>query len=233
MNKATRNSHGPQKTPDEYIEDIEAAEEAGNIDAILNHISLFTKTQCIGGDGEGDGELFCNRNAGNGDWTEAMEASLDAFYRLIKAGRGNNNSSIASILATSYLNKMFYSLNCWKEEEVIVEVALGCIVAITSKAAKPTEDDTVDEEGNVIGDTKLVLAVMKKYKDESTIQEQACLAIEGLALFRDNWKDAFRQLQGIKEELKAAREERITNERNKAYPLRAGKAFGVDLGDSV
>ena len=82
-------------------------------------------------------------------------------------------------------------------------------------------------------EVQLVLDVMKEFTDESTIQEQACLAIEGLALWpHSSLKDELCQLNEdgiIQQELKACLEERITNERNKAYPVRAAKALGIDL----
>ena len=84
----------------------------------------------------------------------------------------------------------------------------------------------------------IVVKIMQQlYKDESTIQEQACLAIEGLVLspyysMNVDFKD---QLQYhideniLQTELKLARDERITNERNKSYPGRVAKALKITL----
>jgi len=213
------------KTPDEVVEEIEATEEAGNIKKILELIDL-TSSEDHGGDD---------------DWAEAAEASLDAFYRLIKAavGGGNNSGTSAAAAAGNtpviiYLSKVFASLKAWKKEEAIVEVALGCIVAIASKATTNTAEEEEKNSTNMINvEVELVLDVMKEFTDESTIQEQACLAIEGLALWPHNsWKDEICQLNEdgvVQQELKACLEERITNERNKAYPVRAAKALGIDL----
>lgn len=209
------------KTPDEVVEEIEATEEAGNIKKILELIDL-TSSEDHGGDD---------------DWAEAAEASLDAFYRLIKAGGGGGNNSGTSAANTPviiYLSKVFVSLKAWKKEEAIVEVALGCIVAIASKATTNTAEEDKKNPTNMINvEVQLVLDVMKEFTDESTIQEQACLAIEGLALWpHSSLKDELCQLNEdgiIQQELKACLEERITNERNKAYPVRAAKALGIDL----
>jgi len=213
----------PTKTPDEIIEDIEAAEESKDLSRILSFITLTSS----------------NEHGGAEDWAEAAEASLDALYRLLKGGAsstssGDNDTNDGFLL--HYLQIVFTSLNAWKEEEAIVEVGMGCLVAIASKANKKAKaSGAAEDERNGGEDSSssipvgVVLDLMKEFGDESTIQEQACLAIEGLALWKTGWRDELAGGEGIREELASARNERITNERNKAYPLRAAKALGIDL----
>lgn len=195
----------PTKTPDEIVEDIEAAEEAKDVDRVVAFVGLASS----------------NEHGGEEDWAEVAEASLDALYRLVKGGSSKSEESLF------YLQAVFDALNAWEEEDAIVEVGLGCLVAIASKASKETEGD--EEEEDVGIPVEFVLDLMKDFGDESTIQEQACLAMEGLALMKPSWKDELASAEGIREELKAAKEERITNERNKAYPVRAATALGIEL----
>ena len=209
----------PTKNPDEIIEDIEAAEENGDIDQILAYLE-FGSSKDHRGNGDEDEDYA---------WTEVTEESLDSFYRLVKAG----TDPVGPSTALAYLTKIFSSLEAWKEEEAIVEVALGCIVSIASKADKTEaaagEATATATVAKINLQLQLVLDTMKEFRDEATIQEQACLAIEGLALWNEDWKATFCESQGIGKELKAAREERITNERNKAYPVRAAKALGIEF----
>lgn len=181
---------------DDIDERIEASEEAGDVPALLSVIGT------------------CSKNGGDEDWSEAAESSLDAYYRLVKGGAA----------ADGAMGAIFASLKAWGEEEAIVEVALGCVVASLSKskAALAAGDDT-----NL--DVSLILAAMRSFEDEATIQEQACLAIEALAASSDALKEKIKALDGIREELVAAKESRITNERNKAYPGRAAVALGIEL----
>ena len=168
---------------------IEAAEEAGNITDLLQIIEECT-------------------NASDEDHETDAEASLDSLYRLVKGG---------TAFPEETLGQIFASLKVWKEEEAIVEVALGCIVAIASKKTELSAEEC-------IVDVSLILDVMQSYEDESTIQEQACLAIEGLAKASIVLKKNLRGIEGINEELIAAKE-RITNERNKKYPGLAAAAL--------
>ena len=191
----------PTKTPDEIVEDIEAAEEAKDIAQVVAYIELVAS----------------NENAGEEDWAEAAEAALDAFYRLVKGGPTLDKALV-------YLKAVFDCLNAWEEEEAIVEVGLGCMVAICSKADQSSQD-----EDDIPIPVEFVLDLMKDFGDESTIQEQACLAIEGLALWSQSWKDELASAEGIREELTAAKNDRITNERNKKYPIQAAKALGIEL----
>ena len=69
---------------------------------------------------------------------------------------------------------------------------------------------------------------MQSYEGESTIQEQACLAIEGLANSSSVLKNNLRDIEVIRDELIAAKG-RITNERNKKYPGLAMAALGIEL----
>jgi hypothetical protein len=167
----------PTKTPDEIVEDIEAAEEAKDVDRVVAFLGLASS----------------NEHSGEEDWAEAAEAALDALYRLVKGGAVSGSDDESLLF---HLQAVFDALNAWEEVEAIVEVGLGCLVAIASKA------DTKDEDDVAIP-VEFVLDLMKDFSGEQTIQEQSCLAIEGLA--------------------------RITNERNKAYPVRAAKALGIDF----
>mmetsp|Transcript_22110 Transcript_22110/g.49421 ORF Transcript_22110/g.49421 Transcript_22110/m.49421 type:complete len:205 (+) Transcript_22110:331-945(+) len=193
----------PTKSPDDIVEDIESAEEEKKTETVVGFVTFLSSEE----------------KAGDEDWAEAAEAALDAFYRLTKGGASTDwMLAVAAVVAC---------LEAWKEEEAIVEVALGCIVAIASKARASDGDGGGDETATTIS-AKAVLETMKAFPDESTIQEQACLAIEGLALWKKTWKDELNDSEGIAEELKAALEERITNERNKSYPVKAAKALGID-----
>ena len=153
----------------------------------------------------------CAEHGGDEEWTEVAESSLDALYRLAKGGT----------TITSALGVIFSSLKAWKAEDAIVEVGLGCVVSLAKTAA-------AQEEESSLLDVELIMSILQAFPDESTIQEQACLAIEGLALASDKLKGAILAIDSIKDELAAAKE-RITNERNKAYPGRAAKALGIEL----
>ena len=199
----------PTKNPDEIVEDIEAAEESKDVGRVVAFVGLASS----------------NEHGGEEDWAEVAEAALDALYRLIKGG------AVAGS-CIDHLKAVFDALNAWEEEEAIVEVGLGCIVAIASKADnKESASKNKDDDNKTMAEipVEFVLDLMKDFGGESTIQEQACLAMEGLALWKDSWKDVLAGAEGVKDELLAAREERITNERNKAYPVRAAKALGIDL----
>ena len=107
-------------------------------------------------------------------------------------------------------------LRNFMEEPSVVEVALGVIRKLATECpqnqarfAKPKSSCA-----------SLVVQAMREHCDgEATLQEQACLAAEALAL---NSEANASQLAavGIREMLVAA-EEQITNERNKTYPARA------------
>jgi hypothetical protein len=213
----------PTKTPDEIVEDIEAAEESKDISRVVAFLGLASS----------------NEHGGEEDWAEVAEAALDALYRLVKGGAvavdvaGTVDGDIAVAgSSTDYLRAVFDALNAWEEEEAIVEVGLGCIVAIASKA-DPQESASNDKDGDagIMAEisVEFVLDLMKDFGAEATIQEQACLAMEGLALWKDSWKNVLAGAEGVRDELLAARDERITNERNKSYPVRAAKALGIDL----
>ena len=225
----------PTKTPDEIVEDIEAAEESKDISRVVAFLGLASS----------------NEHGGEEDWAEVAEAALDALYRLVKGGAvavdvdvagtvdgdGDVAGDVAGDIAvagssTDYLRAVFDALNAWEEEEAVVEVGLGCIVAIASKA-DPQESASNDKDGDagIMAEisVEFVLDLMKDFGAEATIQEQACLAMEGLALWKDSWKNVLAGAEGVRDELLAARDERITNERNKSYPVRAAKALGIDL----
>jgi len=187
---------------EEYEEQIEAAEESEDTTKLLDIIA------------------DCSAHGGDEDWAEAAEGSLDALFRLAKSGT-------ASSCADKALPVLFDSLKAWKDAndaEAIVEVALGCIVSL-SKSYETTNDDVAGESTL---DLSLLISILQKFTDESTVQEQACLAIEGLALVSDSCKERFKAMDGMQAELVAAKE-RIINERNKAYPSRAAEALGLIL----
>jgi hypothetical protein len=241
-----------QLVPDDAIESIEKAEEDDDLKTILDIIN-FISSDSMGDPDDDDVD-------GNDDWVEATEASLDAFYRMIKSGitittkttdtdtdtdtDPNTDTADTGAVVPSYytlLNPIFAILNGWRKEEAIVEVALGCIVAITTKMIDQQQETEIEMEESIttvdIIDLIVVKIMQQLYKDESTIQEQACLAIEGLVLspyysMNVDFKD---QLQYhideniIQTELKLARDERITNERNKSYPGRVAHALKITL----
>ena len=101
-----------------------------------------------------------------------------------------------------------------------MEVCLGCIVY----AAKTVDETAIDIDAN------LLITIMQKYEEESTIQEQACLAIESMALSSAILKKKLLApyCNGMKEELIAAKS-RISNERNKKYPGLAAVALGIEV----
>jgi hypothetical protein len=178
---------------EELSDQIEAAEEAEDSTKLLGIIET------------------CTLHGGDEDWTEVAESSLDAYFRLAKSGKANGDDK--------GIPAVFAALAAWNEEAAIVEVALGCIVALAKTYSGNTNNNV---------DLSLLWTMIKSFPDESTIQEQACLAIEGLALASDSCKAALKASDGIELELAAAKE-RITNERNKAYPGRAAEALGISL----
>ena len=110
----------------------------------------------------------------------------------------------------------------WREEEAVVEVALGCVAACG--AAK---EASLDETAKHI-DVDSIADAMNAYEGEAAIQEQACLAITSLAELSDDLKGRLKSSEGIGAELREA-EGRITNERNKKYAGRAMAALGLLL----
>ena len=217
------------KPPDELIQDIEAAEEAKSLKTVVAYIHLLST----------DIVKSPTQNGGVDDWSEAAEAAFDALYRLVKGG-GNtdeNETEPPGNASSSFLilGSVFCGLKPWRDDEAIVEVGLGCIVAIASRAIK--QETTTEAEANNHDDetyesdvdVDFVFELMRDFGGESTVQEQACLAIEGLALWKPSWKRRLRACHGIRGELLKARNERITNQRNKAYPVRAAKALGIEL----
>ena len=141
------------------------------------------------------------------EWESPAEAALDAFYRLVKGGSSPPNNS---------LSILWESLTSWIECEAIVEVCLGCIVAISQSSVEETSIDT-----------NLLVDIMQQYNDEGTIQEQACLAIEGLAKSSTVLREKLK-CEEVRGELVAARD-RISNERNKKYPVSAAGALGLEV----
>ena len=186
---------------EELESQIESAEEAGDVAQLLDIIGN------------------CTSHGGNEDWAEVTEAALDGVFRLSKGGQVDKS------LTESALSATFSALEAWKEEDAIVEVALGCIVALVKHYENNESDSVVAaKDWNV----NLLWSLLQDFEDESTIQEQACLAIEGMALASDKWKDLLKASDSCPGELVAAKE-RINNERNKAYPGRAADALGVSM----
>ena len=177
---------------------IEAAEEAGDLNSLL---SIIETTAKYGGDPDESEEAE--------EWETPTESALDAFYRLTKGGDAAPSTS---------LSILWNVLDSWKSSEAIIEVCLGCIVY----ASKAVDDNSVK---NI--DTKLIITIMQQYKDEGTIQEQACLAIESMALSSQILKEKL-SCDEVKEELIAAKD-RINNERNKKYPGLAAAALNLEL----
>ena len=126
----------------------------------------------------------------------------------------NSKLQLISILLS---HLYVYYVSC----EAIVEVCLGCIVY----AAKSVDETTIDHI-----DINLLVTIMQKYEEESTIQEQACLAIESMASSSTILKKKLLPpyCYTLKGELIAAKD-RITNERNKKYPGLAAVALGIEL----
>ena len=177
---------------------IENAEEAGDLSSLL---SILESLATYGGDPDESEEAE--------EWETPTEAALDAFYRLTKGGDAAPLTSLCTL---------WNVLDSWKNSEAIVEVCLGCIVY----ASKSVDDVSVN---NI--DTKLIITIMQQYKDEGTIQEQACLAIESMASSSTLLKEKL-ACDEIKDELIAAKD-RIHNERNKKYPGLAAAALNLEL----
>lgn len=180
-------------------EAIENAEEAGDLNSILSIIEISAK---YGGDPDESEEAE--------EWETPTENALDAFYRLTKGG---DTTAPPTSLPT-----LWDVLNNWKSSDAIVEVCLGCVVY----ASKSADDVSIN---NI--DTKLIITIMQQYNDEGTIQEQACLAIESMALSSTFIKEKL-ACDEVKEQLIAAKD-RISNERNKKYPGLAAKALNLEL----
>jgi len=240
--------------PEDAMISIEKAEENNNLKTIFDIIQFISAD--MGNPDNGEPKPDANGNC-NDDWMESAEASLDAFYRMIKSGiqikttgtgtedDEDEDNGIHIVPYYTFLNPIFGTLNGWRNEESIVEVALGCIVAITTKMIEHKQEDMSEDDLQEMEEmfTKvsiidlIVVKIMKElYANEPTIQEQACLAIEGLALSPYSINvDLQQQLRDhidkniIQQQLRAARDERITNERNKAYPERVAKALLISL----
>lgn len=152
-----------------------------------------------------------------------FQGALDALYRLVKGGPSGVDARLQRLLPA-----LVRALAAWQQEDAVVEVAMGCIATVTGQAAAGKEAWASDPE-QAIAYVASVVDAVRALPGEATVQEQACLAIEGLALLHDEFKAALNAVDGMKEELIAMRADRITNERNKAYPLRAAKALGINI----
>lgn len=190
----------------EKIEDlIEAAEEASDVPKLLAIISMCALRR------------YQKSPDGDDDLESSAEASLDAFYRVV---RGTAADELKLPVGTRA--NLIRSLKEWREEEAVVEVALGCIAAVGS-----TPEEKLEQSIGGI-DVRPIVAMMQTYESESAIQEQACLAIKGLAELSGDLKKRLLAVEGIEGEIKAA-EGRITNERNKKYVGQAAAALGLTL----
>ena len=178
---------------------IEAAEEAGDLNVLL---SIIESLATHGGDPDESEEAE--------EWETPTESALDAFYRLTKGGDASPPTSLSTL---------WNVLDSWKSSEAIVEVCLGCIVYASISVEDTTDSNKID--------TKLIITIMQQYKDEGTIQEQACLAIENMASSSTLLKEKL-ACDEVKEELIAAKD-RISNERNKKYPGLAAAALDLEL----
>lgn len=184
-------------------ESIEAAEEAGDKGKLLDVLKI------------------CAEKADDDDeWQEPTEAALDAYYRLSKGGRANA-ADAATDDDDGVLETILSCLKAYRAEESIVEVGLGCLVAFASSSSSAARS-VVDPNLSIL------VAAMRDFPDEATLQEQACLAVEALASASNVWKAKLAATAGVREELSAARA-RITNERHKSYPARAAAALGIAL----
>ncbi|KAL3907406.1 MAG: hypothetical protein SGILL_008888 [Bacillariaceae sp.] len=184
-----------EDSPEVLEERIESAEESGDTISLLGIIRISTQHAT---------------DEDNDDWAVTTEAALDAYYRLTKKAKEQQDGGLTIVFAC---------LEAYHTQEAIVEVALGCIVSLAS--------DKQDEPPPPDLPVHLIVSAMKEFPEEGTIQEQACLAVEGLAA---NYKEQFLSLS-VQAELKLALDERITNERNKSYPKRAAAVLGIRLDD--
>ena len=228
--------------PDQAIED---AEEKGDIETIVGIINFTTEeaaaaTTTTAGDDEDKDE-----DKDHHEWTEATEAALDAFYRMVKSG-----ILVTEVATTTtycvYFDSIFLALDAWQHEEAIAEVGLGCIVALCNDMKKKEDDvdgtstslDELTERINKVDIVALIVTkIMPLFATEGTIQEQACLALEGLVTAP--YGKMNRELQAtfqyhidnglLQEQLLLARDERITNERNKSYPGRVTTALDISI----
>ena len=224
----------PAPMAEEAEERIEAAEEAGDLPGVL---ALASE---------------CSGHGGDEDWACAAEAALDALYRLTKGGSagragtgagsggdggggdggGGDGGTTGTADPKVPLRTALACLEAWGEEEAIVEVALGCVAVLV-----PTYPEDEEDEDFATSAASLVVGAMRNFPDEGTLQEQACLAAEAMAMATAGRSDRRmgRALvrAGIGTELEAAATGgRITNERNRTYPGRAAAALGIRLGSS-
>ena len=224
--------------PDQAIED---AEEKGDIETIVGIINFTTEEAAAAA------TTTAGDDEDNHEWTEATEAALDAFYRMVKSGI--LVTEVATTTTTTYcvyFDSIFLALDAWQHEEAIAEVGLGCIVALCNDMKKKEDDvdgistslDELTERINKVDIVALIVTkIMPLFATEGTIQEQACLALEGLVTAP--YGKMNRELQAtfqyhidnglLQEQLLLARDERITNERNKSYPGRVATALDISI----
>ena len=225
--------------PDQAIED---AEEKGDIETIVGIINFTTEEAAAAA------TTTAGDDEDNHEWTEATEAALDAFYRMVKSGILVTEVATTTTTTTYcvYFDSIFLALDAWQHEEAIAEVGLGCIVALCNDMKKKEDDvdgistslDELTERINKVDIVALIVTkIMPLFATEGTIQEQACLALEGLVTAP--YGKMNRELQAtfqyhidnglLQEQLLLARDERITNERNKSYPGRVATALDISI----
>jgi len=188
---------------------IEQAEEAEDTEKLLSLIATCTEKRSVCGvEDENQDQEEAE------DWETPTEAALDAYYRLTKGPGGDHGHGVAVVHSC---------LNAWREEEAIVEVGLGCLANVVGSPLAASSITDVPA---------LVVALMRAHPTEGTIQEQACLVLEGLAKAAadssEESKESIRGTDGLREEVSAA-VGRITNQRNKAYPKRVAVALRFEL----
>jgi len=197
----------------EAIEElIDPAEEAGDTAKILEIIAT------------------CTSHADDDDWAEPTEAALDAYYRLSKNPASGPGDVHAGRCAVSILCSC---LSAWRAHEAVIEVGLGCVAALAGRIDGGEVTEVVAarygvEDGAEVDVAGLVVVLMEAFPEEGTVQEQACLAVEGLAEGSEELREMFRMAEGVGEGLTAA-VDRISNERNKSYPARAAAVLGIEL----
>ena len=223
--------------PDQAIED---AEEKGDIETIVGIINFTTEEAAAAA------TTTAGDDEDNHEWTEATEAALDAFYRMVKSGILVTEVATTTTTYCVYFDSIFLALDAWQHEEAIAEVGLGCIVALCNDMKKKEDDvdgtstslDELTERINKVDIVALIVTkIMPLFATEGTIQEQACLALEGLVTAP--YGKMNRELQAtfqyhidnglLQEQLLLARDERITNERNKSYPGRVATALDISI----
>lgn len=194
----------------ELLETAESAEGFADVVAVMVHACSGSceDGQTVGeaaGDGEKDAACMSTTPY------HSVYCILSVMFRMASSAESRvtfgENGACEAVLSL---------LQTFMEEPSIVEVALGVIRKLATECPENQARFAKPETSCA----SLVVQSMREHSDgEATLQEQACLAAEALAL---NSEANASQLSavGIREMLVAA-EKQITNERNKTYPARA------------